>query len=328
MGRTPLARPATIAGVGIVWHFVRLSAPLYGLVAAGFLIACIPRWQRDWSAHAARLVFTIALPAMLFQMMSHQAALPAVNPRVLVAYFGSCLIVYFVGRAIARWRFRMDGVAQSVFALGGIFSNIVLMGLPIARVTLGDDAVPVVALLLVFNALTLWTLVSVAVEWSRHGTLSPRGIAKTALHVMRNPIVLAIVGGTLFGRLGYALPVPIDRSLALVGAIAGPSALLVLGLELAEFSLRREWVASTTLCAIKLLVQPLIVWLLASLLGLSALELRAVVLVASMAVGVNVYLMAARFEALQGTIASGIVLSNALAAVTTPLLLAALQAAR
>lgn len=314
--------------MGTVWHFVRLSLPLYGLVAAGFVVASVPGWRREWSTYAVRAVFAIALPAMLFQLMSHQASLPRANPRVLVAYFGSCLIVFFLGRAIARWYFKMDGVAQSVYALGGIFSNIVLTGLPIARVTLGDAAVPVVALLLVFNALTLWMLVSVSVEWSRHGAFNPRGLAKTAFNVLRNPIVLAIVAGTLFGHLGYVLAMPLDYGLGLIGAAASPTALVVLGLELAEFPLRREWAATATLCAVKLLLQPVIVWLLASLLGLSALELRAVVLVSSMAIGVNVYLMAARFETQQGTIASGIVLSNVLAALTTPLLLAALQAAR
>src|SRR5580704_4380400 len=314
--------------MGTVWHFVRLSLPLYGLVVAGFVIASVPGWRREWSAYAVRAVFAIALPAILFQLMSHQASLPPVNPRVLVAYFGSCLIVFFLGRAIARWWFEMDGVAQSVYALGGIFSNIVLTGLPIARATLGDAAVPVVALVLVFNALTLWTLVSISVEWSRHGAFSPGGLAKTAFNVLRNPIILAIVAGTLFGSLGYALPAKLDAGLGLIGAAASPTALLVLGLELAEFPLRREWAATATLCAVKLLLQPLIVWLLASLLGLSALELRAVVLVASMAIGVNVYLMSARFETQQGTIASGIVLSNIFAALTTPVLLAMLVAAR
>jgi hypothetical protein len=56
-------------------------------------------------------------------------------------------------------------------------------------------------------------------------------------------------------------------------------------------------------------------------------ELRAAVLVASMAVGVNVYLMSMQFQAIQATIASSIVLSNLFAAFTTPLLLAALHAA-
>ena len=313
--------------MNLLWHFVRLSTPLYGLVAAGYLIASLPWWQRGWSSRASSAVFSVALPAMLFQMMSHQASLPAVDGRVLVAYFGSCLLVFFVGRAAAFWLFRMDGVSQSVFGLGGIFSNIVLTGLPIAKIALGDSAVPVVALLLVFNALTLWMLVTVSAEWSLHGSFTARGIAKTVVSVLRNPIVLAIVGGTAFGRLGLSLPQFADTALGTLGTIAAPAALLALGLELAGFPIRRAWTSSLTLCALKLLVQPLVVWSLAILLKLSPGELRAVVLVASMSVGVNVYLMALQFQTLQGTIASSIVLSNVLAAFTTPLLLAALAAA-
>jgi malonate transporter and related proteins len=312
--------------VNILWHFVRLSSPLYGLIAAGYLIASMPQWRRDWSRHVVRVVFAVALPAMLFHLMSHQSSLRAVDSRVLIAYFGSCLVVFFGGRAIARWLFRMDGVSQSVFGLGGIFSNIVLTGLPIARVALGDAAVPVVALLLVFNALTLWTLVSVSVEWSLHGAFSPGGVAKTALNVLRNPIILAIVGGAIFGRSGFVLPQALDTALGTIGAGAGPAALLALGLELSGFSIRRAWTSTITLCAVKLILQPLVVWVLAILLKLPALELQSVVLVASMSVGINVYLMAARFQALQGAIASSIVLSNVFAAFTTPLLLAALQA--
>lgn len=263
---------------------------------------------------------------MLFHMMSHQAALPPVDGRVLLAYFGSCLIVFVIGRVTGAWLFRLDGTAQSVFGLGGIFSNIVLTGLPIAKVALGVAAVPVVALLLIFNALTLWTLVSVSVEWSRHGSFSAAGFAKIALSVLRNPIILAIISGTAFGRLGLVLPPLADEALAVVSNVAAPAALLMLGMGLAAFPLKQEWASSLTLCALKLLVQPLVVWSLAIALGLPALELRAAVLVASMAVGINVYLMSLQFQSLQGTIASSIVLSNLFAAFTTPLLLAALHA--
>jgi malonate transporter len=143
--------------------------------------------------------------------------------------------------------------------------------------------------------------------------------------VLRNPIILAIVGGVAFGRAGFQLPSLADTALAAVGSLAGPAALFALGLELAAFPIRRAWSSSLTLCTVKLIVQPLVVWSLAILLGLPALERQVVVLVAGMSVGVNVYLMALRFQALQGTIASSIVLSNVLAALTTPLLLAALQ---
>jgi malonate transporter and related proteins len=317
-------------GVGtlmnVLWHFFLLSSPLYALVGAGFLIARLPSWRQDWTQHISSFVFTVALPAMLFQMMSHQASLPPVDGRVLIAYFGSCLIVFAIGRATGAWLFGLDGTGQSVFALGGIFSNIVLTGLPIAKIALGVTAVPVVALLLIFNALTLWTLVSVSVEWSRHGSFSAAGFAKTTLSVLRNPIILAIIGGTAFGRLGFTLPPLLDTILAAFGNVAAPAALLMLGMGLAAFPLRQEWRSSLAVCSLKLLLQPLVVWSLAIALGLAAPELRAVVLVASMAVGVNVYLMSLQYQSIQGTIANSIVLSNLFAAFTTPLLLAALHA--
>jgi malonate transporter and related proteins len=309
----------------VLWQFFRLSSPLYGLVAAGYMVARLPRWRDDWSRRLTRFVFAVPLPAMLFHMMSHRASMPAVDSRILIAYFGSCLIVFFFARAIGAWLFKLDGASQAVFGLGGIYSNIVLTGLAIAKIALGDAAVPMVALLLVFNAFTLWTLVTVSVAWSRHGSFNMAGFAKTAFNVLSNPFILAILGGTAFASLGLSLPPTADAVVGAIGKIAAPVALLTLGMALAAFPLRQEWASSLTVCALKLVMQPLVVWGLAIALRLPPLETQAVVLVASMAVGVNVYLMALEFDAIQRTIASSIVLSNLLAAFTTPLLLAALH---
>src|SRR3974390_2117311 len=101
--------------MALVWQFFRLSSPLYGLVAAGYLIACLPWWRPEWSRRVSRIVFAIALPALLFHLMSHQAASQAIDVRVLAVYFGSCLLVYFVGRAVGAWMFGFDGPSQAVF---------------------------------------------------------------------------------------------------------------------------------------------------------------------------------------------------------------------
>lgn len=308
------------------WQYFLLSAPLFGIVLAGYVIALWRHWRRNWTHFATKLVFAAVLPAMLFHMMSDLSALPAVDARLLIAFFGGCLLVFFIGRWMATRLFRLDGVAQSVFALGGIFSNNVLLGLPIAKLTLGPAALPSVALVLVFNSLTLWTLVSVSVEWARHGSFTIRGFGKTALRVITNPIVASIVGGTLFGLSGVTMPAIINTALTGVAQLAAPAALLVLGMGLAEYGIRREWRQSVTVCTLKLLIQPLVVWALAAALGLPPMETQVVVLLASMAVGANVYLMAVQFQTLQGTIASSLVLSTALAALTTPILLSVLQA--
>jgi len=202
-----------------------------------------------------------------------------------------------------------------------VFSNNVMLGLPLAKITLGDASVPAVALVLVFNALILWTLVTVSVEWAKHGSFSVPGMTRTLRGVLTNPIVAGISAGALFGLTGWRLPAPIEMPLNMVGQAAAPMALIALGMGLAEYGVRDGWRISVAITAIKLIVQPLVVWGLARLLGLPELETRVVVLLSSIAIGANVYLMSRQFKALEGPVASSLVLSTGLAALTTPLVL-------
>jgi predicted permease len=114
----------------------------------------------------------------------------------------------------------------------------------------------------------------------------------------------------------------VDQTLGMVGQAAVPLALIALGMGLAEYGVRDGWRVSLAICTLKLLVQPLVVLVLARLLELPAIETQAVVMLASLPVGANVYLMSRQFDSLGGPVASSLVLSTALAAVTTPLFLA------
>ena len=222
-------------------HHVELAAPLFSLVFVGYALMRFSGWPPAMSESLSRFVFSVALPALLFRLMVNSQAMPHVDVRLLIAFFGGCLGVFVIGRLIAWKVFALDGVSQSVFALGGIFSNNVLLGLPLAKVALGDAAVPSVA--------------------------------------------------------------------------------LVLGMGLAEYGIAKGWRISLSICAVKLVVQPFVVWGLARLLDLPVMETRVVVLLSSMAVGVNVYLMSRQFKVLEGPTAGCLVLSTALAALTPPLAL-------
>ena len=69
---------------------------------------------------------------------------------------------------------------------------------------------------------------------------------------------------------------------------------------------------------LKLIVQPMCIWAIAWLTDLPALESKVVVLLGSMAVGVNVYLMSQKFQVLTGPAAASMLFSTLFAAVTTP----------
>ncbi|WP_392587440.1 AEC family transporter [Serratia ureilytica] len=304
-----------------LWHQIVLSLPLFVLIALGYGLIRWGKWPASITDGLTRFVFSLALPAMLFRMMCDFSQRPAVDARLLIAFFGSCLMVFVLGRLIAQHLFRLDGVAGSVFALGGIFSNNVMLGLPIASVMLGEAAIPSVALVLVFNGLILWTLVTVSIEWARNGSPTLSGFVKTARSVLTNPLIVGILSGTLFSLTGLPLPAFIDRPVSMLGQVAAPLSLVVLGMGLAEYRISEGWQLSSAICVLKLLVQPLVIWLLAWMMDLPPMETRVVVLLGSMAVGVNVYLMSRQFNTLTGPAATSLVMSTVLAAITTPLIL-------
>jgi len=306
-------------------HLVGLTAPLFLLVLLGYALSRLG-WPRTASDALTRFVFTIAVPTLLFRLMSDFGRLPRVDARLLLAFFGGCLVVYVVGRVVGATLFRMDGVGQSVFAMGGIFSNLVLLGIPLAKVTLGDAALPAVSLVVVFNSLTLWTLVTISVEWARHRDLSARSVLRTVRGVITNPIVGSILAGTAFGFLGVGLPGMIDQTMSMVSQAAVPLSLIALGMGLAEFGVRAQWRESAAIAVLKLGAQPAAVYGLARLLALPPLETAAIVMLAALPIGANVYLMSRQFGVLSGAVASAIVLTTAVAAFAMPVTLALIGA--
>ena len=113
-------------------HYVALAAPLFVLVFVGYALMRFSGWPRTMSESLSEFVFCVAMPALMFHLLSDFSKLPPVDARLLVAFFGGCLLVFVLARLIAWKAFALDGVAQSVFAMGGIFSNNLMLGLPLA----------------------------------------------------------------------------------------------------------------------------------------------------------------------------------------------------
>jgi malonate transporter len=298
-----------------------LALPLYLLILVGYLLTRFGKWPKAVPEALSRFVFVIAIPSMLFALTSDLSRLPAFDLRVLVAYFGACLVVFIGARILAARLFSQDGVGQSVFAMGAIYGNTVMLGLPIAKAAIGEAAVPSLALVLVTNALVMWTLATVSVEWARGGSLTWRGVSSTLRSVLTNPVVASILLGTAWSLTGLTLPSPIRASLSLLGQSAVPLALVTVGFGLAGYRIREGINEALVITGLKLVALPALVWIIARLIGLPAMETQVVVLLASIALGVNGYLMAREFNALQGPIGTALLVSTIASAVTVPLVL-------
>jgi len=203
----------------------------------GYALSRWGGWPKAVSDALTRFTFSVAIPAFLFRLMIDFRALPPVDARLLIAYFGGSLVMFAVSRIVAARAFAMDGVSQTIFAMGTIFSNNVLLGIPLAKIILGDASLPAVSLVVVFNSLILWTLVTVSVEWARNRDVSLRGFAITARSVVLNPVVSSVLLGIAFSFTGLSMPRIATETLGLMSQAAVPMSLIVLGMGLAEYGI-------------------------------------------------------------------------------------------
>ncbi len=259
------------------------TAPLCAallLIALGYGLGRFAGWPESVNEGLNRFCFNVAIPCMLFKVMSKFYQSPPVDMRLLIAYFGSCTghLCYWPRGGEkpvpSGCNFRLG-----VWPSGGIFSNNVMLGIPVAIILLGQASPASVALVLVFNSLILWTLVTVSVEWAQNGSFSARGIGKTLVSVLRNPIIIGIFTGFFWSfALHRPLPQFLDSPVSMVAQVAAPLTLITLGMSLSRYQIRKGLRESSAICLLKLLLMPGLIWAAAYLLHLPRAESQVVVL--------------------------------------------------
>lgn len=220
-------------------HHVALCAPLFLLVALGWGSVKIGLFTNEVTKALGRFTFRLLMPVMLFKLMSGFADMPPVDWRILIAFFASCAIIYAMGRSFFKHVFKTDAAATTVLAMAGIFGNNVQLGVPIVQVSLGNEAIPAISLIIIFNVLLLWTVAIASVEFGRTGSVGNwRSAATPMLRVFKNPIVLGILIGSAWSFTGIKLPDFLEKSVELVAMSTTPMCLMVVGMGLAQHSFR------------------------------------------------------------------------------------------
>ena len=300
----------TIAWVNFSSHPVVASlTPVFLLIALGYLAGRL-NWIRDVAVKdLSNLVFLLLIPALLFRTMS-AVHVETLDLRPLLAYFPAALLLLFGSIA---WR--GFNRASVVMALGGVFSNMVMIGITLVELAYGKEAV-----------VTLLTLGSIVLELvvareARDGGERAPHVLETAWSAFKgaliHPIPLPIISGLLFAQTGWSLPTVVDKPLQLlVGSAFGPIALVLVGVTLARTPLGGHLKPALWITASKNLLLPLMVGLSAWAWGIDGLPLTVMVVAAALPMGANVFLFAQRYEVAEALTTAAMGLSTVLALFT------------
>jgi len=241
----------------------------------------------------------------------------------LLAFYGGSFSSYFLGMLVGRFLFGRSLDHQAIFGMSAGHSNTVLLGIPIILTAFGPEASLPIFLIIAFHGPTLMPLTTALIQLGRGKEISLGAqIRNVGLELFRNPIIMALFLGFLVNLTNLPLPSTADGFLELLGRSAVPCALFALGASLASYPLTGDVPPALLLVMVKLVVHPLLVWILAvPILGLDGLWVAVAVTMAAMPSGINVYLFAARYDAAPGVAARSVLLSTVLSLGTISALL-------
>ena len=296
--------------------------PVFLTILAGFLLTHVKIISREGIPFLAKIAMNVFIPAMLFQTLSQSDISAHFDLRLWGSYYTGVLLNFALVFMAARLWLKAKTDEAAVTAMGGVFSNIVLLGIPFVQAVYGEEGLVPLLVVLSIHPLTLLGLTILIVEGTRGGDghWLPN-VMRSVFRVMRNPIIIAIVTGVLASLINLPVPEMIDGTLERFRT-AGPTiALLLVGAGLYGQSVRGNLSASLLCTVAKMFVQPILVFSVAHFIfDLPVLWLTIVTLVAALPSGANVAVVAGNYNVCVDRSATTILITTIISMLTLPLI--------
>ncbi len=239
--------------------FANNLLPVLTLGAAGFLLG---RALSIDSRSLGRVIFYLFSPVLVFDLLLHNNLPLGEMARTM----GFCLAVFTAMSAltllIGRLA-RLDRPTMMAVLLTAAFANTGNYGLPLVFFAFGEDALAHATLYFVTTSI-LFNTIGVLIA-----SLGHLDFKQAALGMLKVPTVYAVILAAALNQFHIILPAPLERTIGLAADGAIPIMLILLGVELARVQWSHSMRPLGLSVGLRLLIGPLIGFLLAIPFGLS-----------------------------------------------------------
>lgn len=256
------------------WAFVfSVTMPSLVLLLLGIVLRRIRLIDDNFCHTASRLVFTLAIPVLLFfSIATNPVDLKSNLPLALFGAVGTVLS-FFLLELVAP-KLVKEPADRGVFVQGGFRANTATLGLAYCASAYGNEGVAVgslymAATVILFNALSVVTLM-------RHAKQAP-GVSVKSSSILKgivsNPIIIAIVLGLIFSFIQLPIPALVMQTSGLVSGLALPLALICAGASLDWRAMSQSSQVAGLSALAKLVVIPVLMTIGGALLGFEGVAL-------------------------------------------------------
>jgi predicted permease len=263
--------------------------PIFAVILLGWSLRRLDFMQEVFVKPANRLVYFVAIPAMIFREISEAALAEQLSLSLALATLSPLLVVFGIGLLVVQ-RVGIRRQQMGTFLQCSFHGNLGYIGLAVSYYFLGDEGFTRASILAGFVMLLQNFLAVVAL--SRFNAAPSENFSALVKRILLNPVIISAMAGMAVSMSGYGLPVILDRSLKILSGMALPLALLVIGASLSFSQMRRQLRWTLVISVFKLMLLPALGLMLLYLSRLSQVEyLPGLILLASPTATVS-YVMA------------------------------------
>jgi predicted permease len=302
-----------------------VTLPVFLVLGFGYLAS----W-RGWIGETAidgvmKFSQGFAIPCLLFLAIARLDLAQEFDLALLGSFYAGALAGFFAGLFGARLIFGRSWEDAVAIGFVGLFSNSLLLGLPITERAYGPDALQANFAIIALHSPFCYAVGITAMELVRARGSGLRQLPGKVLKGMgRNALILGIALGALVNVVNLPLPEVLVEALELMARAGLPTALFGLGGILYRYRPEGDMRVILYVVTVSLVLHPAVVWGLGSLAGLKLEAFRSAVITAAMAPGVNAYLFASIYGTAKRVAASAVLIGTAASIGTATLWLALL----
>ncbi len=285
--------------------------PVFIVLAFGYVLAWRGVIKPEGIDGLMKFAQGFAIPCLLFLAIARLDIAQTFDPALLGSFYAGALIGFLVGLTGARFLFGRNLEDSVAIGFCGLFSNSLLLGLPITERAFGSDALQPNFAIISIHAPLCYAVGITAMELARARGASLRSLPGKVLGAMfSNALIIGISLGLIVNLTGLPLPSVLTDALDLVARAALPAALFGLGGVLYRYELAGDLRIVGFIVVISLILHPVVVWIMGSVTGLAPGPFRSAVITAATAPGVNAYLFASMYGRAQRVAASAVLIGT------------------
>lgn len=291
--------------------------PVFFVIGFGYLAV----WKGYFSDAGVdglmKFTQNFAIPCLLFRAISTLDLQQNFDLLLLGSFYAGAFTVFLAGLLGARYIVGRDWEDSVAIGFCCLFSNSLLLGLPITERAYGAGALEANYAIIAVHSPFCYGIGITAMEIARNQGAALSALPAKVLRAMfQNALIIGIALGFAVNLSGVPMPGALSDAVDLIARAALPAALFGLGGVLYRYRPEGDMRTICYVVAVSLVLHPAVVWMLAQSGGLGVSGTRSAMLTAAMAPGANAYIFANMYGRARRVVASSVLFATGLSILT------------